>query len=137
MQSKPFKRAPTLCAASIALMKGIGMISWGTTRCATLASASLFVLAGCFQTESAAQSNPGAGPGAFSFDVYGDSRSMMYLPYKADQEADARKLMVDMFDLVLPEKVAEGVVQKYVKLIYDPSTHELVQVVMPFETKSE
>jgi hypothetical protein len=53
----------------------------------------------------------------FSFDVYGDSRSMMYLPYKAAQEADARKLMVDMFDLVLPEKVAAGVVQKYVKLI--------------------
>src|SRR6516162_2115684 len=73
----------------------------------------------------------------FSFDVYGDSRSMMYLPYQAAQEADARKLMVDMFDLVLPEKVATGVVQKYVKLIYDPSNHELVQVVMPFETRSE
>jgi len=73
----------------------------------------------------------------FSFDVYGDSRSMMYLPYQAAQEADARKLMVDMFDLVLPEKVAAGVVQKYVKLIYDPSSHELVQVVMPFETQSE
>jgi Calcineurin-like phosphoesterase len=73
----------------------------------------------------------------FSFDVYGDSRSMMYLPYRASQEADARKLMVDMFDLVLPEKVAAGVVQKYVKLIYDPSSHELVQLVMPFETRSE
>ncbi len=73
----------------------------------------------------------------FSFDVYGDSRSMMYLPYRASQEADARKLMVDMFDLVLPEKVAAGVVQKYVKLIYDPSSHELVQLVMPFETQSE
>ncbi len=73
----------------------------------------------------------------FSFDVYGDSRSMMYLPYKEDQEADARKLMVDMFDLVLPEKYAEGVVDKYVKLIYDPSNHELAQVIMPFETRSE
>ena len=31
----------------------------------------------------------------FSFAVYGDSRSMMYLPYKSDQEAEARKLMVD------------------------------------------
>ena len=30
----------------------------------------------------------------------------MCLPYKADQEAQARPLMVDMFDLVLPEKVA-------------------------------
>jgi len=73
----------------------------------------------------------------FSFDVYGDSRSMMYLPYKAAQEADARKLMVEMFDLVLPEKYAEGVVERDVKLIYDPTTHELVQLVMPFATKSE
>src|SRR3974377_1346204 len=72
----------------------------------------------------------------FSFDVYGDSRSMMYLPYKADQEADARKLMVDMFELVLPEKVSEAVVEKDVKLIYDPSNHELVQMVMPFMTGS-
>ena len=73
----------------------------------------------------------------FSFAVYGDSRSMMYLPYKAEQEAEARKLMVEMFDLVLPEKVSEEVVQKYVKLIYDPVTKELVQMVMPFDTRSE
>ena len=73
----------------------------------------------------------------FSFAVYGDSRSMMYLPYKKEQEADARRLMVDMFELVLPEKVSEEVVNKYVKLIYDPATHELVQIVMPFDTRSE
>jgi hypothetical protein len=73
----------------------------------------------------------------FSFDVYGDSRSMMYLPYKEDQEAEARKLMVDMFELVLPARVAEGVVEKNVKLTYDPSNHELVQVVMPFMTASQ
>jgi hypothetical protein len=74
---------------------------------------------------------------AFSFAVYGDSRSMMYLPYKADEEADARELMVDMFELVLPEKVAAEVVKKDVKLIYDPATKELVQMVMPFMTASE
>jgi len=73
----------------------------------------------------------------FSFAVYGDSRSMMYLPYKKEQEADARRLMVDMFELVLPEKVSEEVVNKYVKLIYDPATQELVQIVMPFDTRSE
>jgi len=73
----------------------------------------------------------------FSFAVYGDSRSMMYLPYKAEQEAEARKLMVEMFDLVLPEKVSEEVVQKYGKLIYDPTTKELVQMMMPFDTRSE
>jgi hypothetical protein len=32
----------------------------------------------------------------FSFAVYGDSRSMMYLPYKQSEEAEARQLMVDM-----------------------------------------
>ena len=73
----------------------------------------------------------------FSFDVYGDSRSMMYLPYQQDQEAQARQFMVDIFELVLPEKVADEMVQKYVKLTYDPSTKELVQVVMPFATASE
>jgi hypothetical protein len=73
----------------------------------------------------------------FSFAVYGDSRSMMYLPYKVDQEAEARQLMVDMFELVLPAKVSQAVVDKHVKLTYDPATHELVQIVMPFDTASE
>src|SRR5262249_24437418 len=77
------------------------------------------------------------GASAFSFAVYGDSRSMMYLPYKSAQKEEAINLMVDMFELVFPEKVAEDVVKKYVKLIYDPSTDELVQIVMPFESKSE
>jgi Calcineurin-like phosphoesterase len=86
---------------------------------------------------TAAQPAKQRGGSAFSFAVYGDSRSMMYLPYTKDQEADARKLMVDMFDLVLPEKVAEAVVNKDVKLIYDPATNELVQIVMPFMTSSE
>ena len=58
----------------------------------------------------AAQTATPAKESAFSFAVYGDSRSMMYLPYKSDQEAEARKLMVDMFELVLPEKVAAEVV---------------------------
>jgi hypothetical protein len=73
----------------------------------------------------------------FSFAVYGDSRSMMYLPYKADQKEEATNAMVDMFELVLPEKVAAGVVKKDVQLIYDPATKELAQVIMPFITRSE
>ena len=77
------------------------------------------------------------GGNAFSFAVYGDLRSMMYLPYRSDQREEAIKLMVDIFALVLPEKVAEEVVRKDVKLTYDPVTDELVQIVMPFETKSE
>jgi hypothetical protein len=67
----------------------------------------------------------GAG---FSFAVYGDSRSMMYLPPKSDQKAEAIKLLVNLFELVMPEKIAEEVVQKNVKLTYDPATKELVQV---------
>src|SRR4029078_5185244 len=45
--------------------------------------------------------------------------------------------MVDMFELVLPEKVAEEVVRRDVRLTYDPSTNELIQIVMPFESRSE
>jgi hypothetical protein len=98
----------------------------------------LVVLLGQVLVQSAVAQTP-ASPASsgFSFDVYGDSRSMMYLPYTASQEAGARKLMVDMFNLVLPEKYAEGLVDKYVKLIYDPTSHELVQIVMPFDTRSE
>ena len=84
-----------------------------------------------------AQRNPGNPNSGFSFDVFGDSRTMQYLPYKESEEQDTRKLMVDMFRLVLPEKYAEEVVQKDVKLIYNPSNHELVEMVMPFMSRTE
>ncbi len=71
-----------------------------------------------------------------SFAVYGDSRPMMYLPLKEGQP-DVSKLFVEMFGLVMPDKVAEAVVKKDVKLIFDPATKELIQVVMPFESRSE
>ena len=63
------------------------------------------------QTATAQQTRRG-GNSAFSFAVYGDSRSMMYLPYKSAQREEAIKLMVDMFELVLPEKVGEEVVRR-------------------------
>ncbi len=75
--------------------------------------------------------------GGFSFAVYGDSRSMMYLPYKEDQEDEARQVMAEVFELVLPPERAKELVKKYVKLTYDPGTHELTQMVMPFITMSE
>ena len=84
-----------------------------------------------------AQQTSAAADKGFSFAVYGDSRSMMYLPYKQDQEPEARQLMVDLFELVLPAKVAPEFVQKNVKLIYDPKSNELVEMVMPFMTASE
>lgn len=88
------------------------------------------------QAAIAQQTKPAAGSG-FSFAVYGDSRSMMYLPGRSDQKEEATELIVDMFELVLPEKIAKEVVKKDVKLIYDPATKELVQIVMPFMTRSE
>ena len=42
------------------------------------------------------------------------------------------KLFVEMFGLVMPEKVAEEVVKKDVKMIFDPVTKELIQIIMPF-----
>jgi hypothetical protein len=72
----------------------------------------------------------------FSFAAYGDSRPMMYLPYKQGQP-ELHKLLLDLFGLVLPEKVAEEVVKRDVKLTFDPVTKDLIQIDMPFATKSE
>src|SRR5439155_1771938 len=72
----------------------------------------------------------------FSFVVYGDSRSMMVLPDRADQEAEARKVMVEMFALAVPENARE-IVKKHVRFTYDRATRELAEIVMPFMTASE
>jgi hypothetical protein len=45
--------------------------------------------------------------------------------------------MVEMFQLVLPQKVAEAVVKRDVKLTYDPVTKDLIQIDMPFDTRYE
>src|SRR5262245_57699560 len=66
-----------------------------------------------------AQGTKAAPSSAFSFAVYGDSRPMMYLPPTGDQP-DLVKLFVEMFGLVMPEKIAEEVVKKDVKMIFDP-----------------
>ena len=84
------------------------------------------------KTTAKANAKPG-----FSFAVYGDSRTMMNLPYRKDEEAEARKLMADVFALALPPKEAEETAKKHVKLTYDPETKELAQMVMPFATASE
>src|SRR6516164_3035099 len=105
-------------------------------NCRVLLS-SLALLPTLWSRTAVAQQTTRVGSRSFSFAVYGDSRSMVYLPYKSDQREEAIKLMVDIFALVLPEKVAEEVVKRDVKLTCDPATDELVQIVMPFETKSE
>jgi hypothetical protein len=80
---------------------------------------------------------PQPAPTGFSFAVFGDSRSMMYLPYQESEAAEAKKLLVDMFEIAMPEKLAEAAVKKHVKLTYDPTSRELLQIVMPFMTASE
>src|SRR5262245_44716283 len=113
------------------------------TKYTTKLSSVLFAYIALFTlvagSAAAAEESPATKQSAsgFSFAVYGDSRSMMYLPYNLDQKDDATNAMVDMFELVLPAKVAPEVVKKDVKLIYDPATKELTQVIMPFMTHSE
>src|SRR5678816_2868800 len=94
----------------------------GAIKVCSILFASAAVLALQVPTATA-QQVPRSTDSGFSFAVYGDSRSMMYLPGKSDQKAEATELLVDMFDLVLPEKIAKEVVAKDVKLIYDPATH--------------
>jgi len=84
-------------------------------------------------TQSAAAQQASSG---LSFAVYGDSRPMMYLPYK-DGRPDLVKLFVEMFGLVMPQRVAEAVVKRDVKMIFDPVTKELIRVVMPFMSRTE
>ena len=78
----------------------------------------------------------GAADGGFSFAACDDTRPMMYLPQNADKP-DLTKLFVEMFGLVMPERIAEAVVKRDVKMIFDPVTKELIQIIMPFMTKTE
>jgi hypothetical protein len=94
------------------------------------------VLTGC-RREGTTGENSRTTNSGFSFAVFGDSRTMMYLPPRSEQRAEAANYMVDIFKLVLPEKVAKETVEKAVKFKYDPASGELVQMMMPFMTKSE
>jgi hypothetical protein len=95
---------------------------------------SLFCLFG--PTPARAQTQTTSAGKGFSFAAYGDSRPMMYLPSN-EGNPDLTQLFVEMFGLVMPDKVAAEVVKKDVKLIFDPATKELIQIVMPFMTKTE
>jgi hypothetical protein len=77
-----------------------------TLGCARLVGVTMIVSVAGFSAAG------GDRPGNETDLCRGNSRPMMYLPYKSDQEADARQLMVDVFDLVLPEKVSEEVLKK-------------------------
>ena len=95
-----------------------------------LPALSMPLLAGPARAES-----PSA-QGGFAFAAVGDTRPMMYLPPSAG-DPDLVKPFVEMFGLAMPERVAEEVVKKCVRMTFDPDTKELIQVVMPFITKTE
>ena len=101
----------------------------------TLVSGVAAISAGRALTTAAQAQTKATSPG-LSFAVCGDSRPMMYLPYK-DGNPDLVRLFVEMFGLVMPERVAEEVVKRDVKMIVDPVTKDLVQIIMPFMSKSE
>src|ERR1700739_4005284 len=93
-------------------------------------------LAANAQAQTTTAQAPVPDGGGFSFAAVGDTRPMMYLPLKEGQP-DLSKFFVEMFGLVMPEKVAEAVVARDVKMIFDPVTKELIRVIMPFASKTE
>ena len=100
-------------------------------RVAFVGAVAAILLAGVASTRSAGES-----PGGFLFAALGDSRPMMYLPYKQGQ-GELTKLFVEMFGLVLPARVAEAVVKRDVRMLFDPVTKDLIQIDMPLYTGSE
>jgi hypothetical protein len=104
-----------------------------TTKVCSILFASVVLLPVQHLPATAQQVSSPSDPG-FSFAVYGDSRPMLYLPLKEGQ-SDVGKLFVEMFGLVMPEKVAEEVVKKDVKMIFDPVTKDLIKVIMPFRPR--
>src|SRR5262249_43982113 len=83
-----------------------------------------------------AQAETTSPTGRVSLAACGGSRPMVDMPYK-DGNPDLVGLFAEMFGLVLPERVAEEIVKRDVKMIFDPDTKDLVQVIMPFMTKTE
>lgn len=76
--------------------------SSGISRRALLMTGALLPIAA--PATAQAQLHTGAG---FSFAAVGDTRPMMYLPLKEGQP-DLSKFFVEMFGLVMSEKVAEA-----------------------------
>src|ERR1700739_3360577 len=82
------------------------------------------------QAQTTAGQAPAATGGGFSFAAVGDTRPMMYLPLKEGQP-DLSKFFVEMFGLVRPGRVAEAVVAKDGKMIFDPLKKDLTREVRP------
>jgi hypothetical protein len=102
------------------------------SRRVLLASGALLPIAAPAIAQQASRSTSSG----FSFVACGDTRPMMYLPYKEGQP-DLVNFFVEMFGLIMPEKVAAELVQKDVKIIFDPVTKEVIRIIMPFVSRSE
>ena len=76
-------------------------------RSAALGAASGLVTL-TFSAAKSVAAEPTETERGFSIVALGDDRPMMYLPYKHGQP-EIEKLLVEMFELVLPRKVAEEV----------------------------
>jgi hypothetical protein len=111
-------------------------LSSGVDRRALLSAVAVLPALSAAILPSRAHAADASAQGSFSFVAVGDTRPMMYLPPSAG-EPDLVKFFVEMFGLVMPDRVAEEVVKKYVRMTFDPGTKDLIQVVMPFATKTE
>src|SRR5215475_13689669 len=83
----------------------------GLNRRALLSGAAILPALPSFVLGSAPSAAAQQASSGLSFAVCGDSRPMMYLPYK-DGRPDLVKLFVEMFGLVMPQRVAEEVVKR-------------------------
>ncbi len=111
-------------------------MSW-ISRWVALVATLAFVAGAPAQTPAAGMAGAAKSDAGFSFVAYGDSRSMMYLPYTKADTAKIHAALVRLFSLILGERVAEAIVQKDVKLSFDPKTGALTGVEMPLYTRTE
>ena len=107
----------------------LGMIRTVASGVTSLAVAAIFTLS----TPAGAL----AQAEGFKFVAYGDSRSMMYLPYTEDDLDKIQASLTSLFALVLGQRVALQIIQKDVKITFDDTTGMIATIEMPFITKSE
>ena len=116
--------------------RALADVRTASSRFRTLAGATILALSAAsapiFGSDAFAQDSD-----SFSFVAYGDSRSMMYLPYKKADIEKIQGLVSQLFALILGEKIALELVQKDVKLTFDPDSEDLIGIEMPLYTKSE
>ena len=95
---------------------------------------SLFGLFG--PTPARAQTQMTSAGKGFSFAAYGDSRPMMYLPVQGGESRISTSCSSKCSGWSCRRRSPQEVVKKDVKMIFDPATKELIQIVMPFRQRA-